>query len=76
MIKVYVVCCNDSVMGVCLGTEDQARTAMETLARADYERSRHHWKGAFKQYQNCVKDAYDFYRKECIWHLQGAPIVV
>lgn len=75
MSKAHVICCNDAVMAVCLGTEDEAKAAMEPLGRADFDRNPWHWQGEFNRYHDGAEDAYGYYRKRCYWHLHDAPIV-
>lgn len=40
----HVICCNDSVMAVTFGTEEQAEAAMEPFIEADYRRYLGHFK--------------------------------
>jgi hypothetical protein len=75
MKKAFVICCNDAVIAVHLGTEAEAQAAIEPLARADYDRNHWHWDDGARQHGSMYQDGYAYYRRICYWHLHDAPIV-
>jgi len=55
---VHVICCNDAVMFVVIGTEEQALAKLEVEALADWE---HRYKWVYPYYKK--------YRNRLYWHL-------
>ena len=53
----YVICCNDAIMRVSLGTEVEADRKKENMAENDYKKNRH----AYDSWKN--------YRDRCFWRL-------
>lgn len=73
--QAHVICCNDAVVAVHLGTEEEAQAAIEPLARADFERDKWHWQdearlGPKEHHEN----PYKYYRTRCYWHLHTVPV--
>lgn len=63
--KAHVVCCNDAVVAVVLGTEAQADLAMEQFVVEDYQRSRWHFNNSSVEYLN-----------RCYWHIHTVGLVI
>lgn len=59
----HVVCCNDAVMAVVIGTEEQAEEAMEPMIAADYERTKWHYKDGVE------------YLSRLYWHTHTVPLI-
>lgn len=62
--EAFVICCNDSVEFIELGSYMQAKIKLEALRREYFERNR----GAF------VDE--DAYLARCNWHIQAVPVPV
>lgn len=60
----HVICDNDSVEAVCLGSDQEAQERLERLAKADFEI----WHVA--RYES-----YAHYRNRHYWHVHTVPIV-
>lgn len=77
----HVICCNDSVEHVHLGTEQDAKARLEELAKAYFDRNRHYWDQAAR-YNNHLTDArypgeppsYVYYRHQCYWHIHTTGV--
>lgn len=61
--KAFVICCNDSVEAVCLGTDKEAESKMETL-KSEY-------------YARCGIAAKDLeaFSARLRWHIRETPVV-
>jgi hypothetical protein len=69
----HVICCNDAVMHVHLGTEEQAQGKLEELAKADYDRNHWYWEGVARHYGNNASP-YSYYRNRCYWHIHTTGV--
>lgn len=74
-VRALVICCNDAVMAVHLGTEEEATVELERLAREDYGRNHWHWDDEARRYGVMFTTGYQLYRHRCYWHLHDVPIV-
>jgi hypothetical protein len=64
----HVICCNDSVEYVVLGSLMRANEKMEELARAMYERQGEaHWRDQMRY--STAKSPYAAFRDRCYWHI-------
>ena len=59
-----VICVNDAVEAVCLGTKAKANEELEKLAREDYN-TRYKW----------TYPTYEDYRQVLYWHLHAVVLV-
>ena len=76
MSTAHVICCNDSVEHVFVGSEEDARLRMRILADAYYKQTggTAHW--SQEQKWSSADSAYGAYRQRCYWHINTVPLEV
>lgn len=62
--QAHAICCNDAVMAVVIGTEEQAQAAMEPLIVEDYRNAR-----------GCYGSSVE-YLARLYWHTHTVPLIV
>lgn len=64
----FVICCNDSVEAVVLGTKTQAEKIKQRLSKEYFERNRH----SFNQSYSTPEEVY---RIRCLWAARETRII-
>lgn len=71
MTIAHVICCNDAVMGVHLGSEDAATARMEEMARAEFEIQHWFFEDGFRPLPGWYSTPYELYRHRCYWRIHS-----
>lgn len=69
----HVICCNDSVEHVFLGTEEKAKEKLEELAKAHFAKWHDPYAGC-GLYSLPGGDPYEAYRKRLYWHIHTVSL--
>jgi len=75
-MQAHVICCNDSVEHVVIGTEAQAQTKLEELRAADFERN----KWSYQEVRGLsnpsvvLQTREDVYKHRYYWHIHTADL--
>jgi len=74
MSEAHVICCNDSVEHVVVGTKEAARLKLRILADAYYKRmgGDAHWRPEMR-WSN-AETPYEAFRQRCYWHIHTVPM--
>jgi hypothetical protein len=71
MTAAHVICCNDSVEHVVIGTEEQAQAKLEELAKEHFDRFGGNT-GEYDDhslYRHLGETPYERYRQRLYWHI-------
>lgn len=73
--EAHVIQCNDMVICVVLGSQEDAKARMEVEREVYYQRNKWVW-NSHGLYRGDTKEAADRegYRQQCYWHANAAPL--